>query len=194
MLDGKVDNLPEHAFFYAGGIDEVSENAEKMASDRLSDGKHRAVQADHAHAARLRRRRRAGDCGDDRRRGGHPAAARAVSGRAQARVVYAPTSSRRHTQRLELATGEGFMQALPDRVTVLVDEALRFEDVDVARPARSWHARPTAEQPHRFRQRQAAPDRPLGFTVKAEASPVKAAWLASLAHACSWTFPANDRS
>ena len=34
--------------------------------------------------------------------------------------------------RLELATGEGFMQALPDRVTVLIDEALRFEDVDVA--------------------------------------------------------------
>ena len=36
-------------------------------------------------------------------------------------------------QRLELACGEGFMQALPDRVTVLVDEALRFEDVDVAK-------------------------------------------------------------
>lgn len=35
-------------------------------------------------------------------------------------------------KRLELATGEGFMQALPDRVTVLIDEALRFEDVDVA--------------------------------------------------------------
>jgi F-type H+-transporting ATPase subunit epsilon len=35
-------------------------------------------------------------------------------------------------QRLELATGEGFMQALPDGVTVLVDEALRFEAVDVA--------------------------------------------------------------
>jgi F-type H+-transporting ATPase subunit epsilon len=34
--------------------------------------------------------------------------------------------------RLELATSDGFMQALPDRVTVLVDEALRFEDVDVA--------------------------------------------------------------
>jgi F-type H+-transporting ATPase subunit epsilon len=34
--------------------------------------------------------------------------------------------------RLELATGEGFMQALPDRVTVLVDEALHFEDVDVS--------------------------------------------------------------
>ena len=34
--------------------------------------------------------------------------------------------------RLELATGEGFLQALPDRVTVLVDEALHFEDVDVA--------------------------------------------------------------
>ncbi|HEY1655045.1 MAG TPA: ATP synthase F1 subunit epsilon [Candidatus Tumulicola sp.] len=35
--------------------------------------------------------------------------------------------------RLELATGEGFMQALPDRITVLVDEALRFEDVDVGK-------------------------------------------------------------
>jgi F-type H+-transporting ATPase subunit epsilon len=34
--------------------------------------------------------------------------------------------------RLEMATGEGFIQALPDRVTVLVDEALRFEDVDVS--------------------------------------------------------------
>jgi F-type H+-transporting ATPase subunit epsilon len=34
--------------------------------------------------------------------------------------------------RLELATSEGFMQALPDRVTVLVDEALRFEEVVVA--------------------------------------------------------------
>jgi F-type H+-transporting ATPase subunit epsilon len=34
--------------------------------------------------------------------------------------------------RLELATSEGFMQALPDRVTVLVDEAVRFEDVVVA--------------------------------------------------------------
>ena len=35
--------------------------------------------------------------------------------------------------RLEMATSEGFMQALPDRVTVLIDEALRFEDVDVAK-------------------------------------------------------------
>jgi len=34
--------------------------------------------------------------------------------------------------RLELATGEGFMQAFPDRITVLVDEAVRFEDVVVA--------------------------------------------------------------
>jgi len=36
------------------------------------------------------------------------------------------------TSRLEMATGEGFMQALPDGVTILVDRALRFEDVDVA--------------------------------------------------------------
>jgi F-type H+-transporting ATPase subunit epsilon len=36
------------------------------------------------------------------------------------------------SSRLELATSEGFMQALPDRVTVLVDEALAFDDVVVA--------------------------------------------------------------
>jgi len=46
----------------------------------------------------------------------------------RANVVQEGSSSR-----LELATGEGFMQALPDRVTVLVDDALRFEDVDVAK-------------------------------------------------------------
>jgi F-type H+-transporting ATPase subunit epsilon len=34
--------------------------------------------------------------------------------------------------RLELATSAGFMQALPDRVTVLVDEALAFDEVVVA--------------------------------------------------------------
>ena len=34
--------------------------------------------------------------------------------------------------RLELATSEGFMQAFPDRIAVLVDEAVRFEDVVVA--------------------------------------------------------------
>jgi F-type H+-transporting ATPase subunit beta len=30
VLDGKVDHLPEQAFFSAGGIDEVKENAEKL--------------------------------------------------------------------------------------------------------------------------------------------------------------------
>ncbi len=33
--------------------------------------------------------------------------------------------------RLELATSDGFMQALPDGVTILVDQAVRFEEVDV---------------------------------------------------------------
>jgi F-type H+-transporting ATPase subunit epsilon len=37
------------------------------------------------------------------------------------------------SERLERATGPGFIQALPDGVTVLVDEAVRFEDVDVAK-------------------------------------------------------------
>jgi F0F1-type ATP synthase epsilon subunit len=36
------------------------------------------------------------------------------------------------SKRLELATAEGFMQALPDRVTVLVDRALAYDEVDVA--------------------------------------------------------------
>jgi F-type H+-transporting ATPase subunit epsilon len=40
------------------------------------------------------------------------------------------------TSRLELATSEGFMQALPDRVTVLVDGAVRFEDVVIAETRR----------------------------------------------------------
>jgi F-type H+-transporting ATPase subunit epsilon len=42
------------------------------------------------------------------------------------------TDAQGTSSRLELATSEGFMQALPDRVTVLVDEALRFEEVVVA--------------------------------------------------------------
>lgn len=37
------------------------------------------------------------------------------------------------SRRLELATGEGFMQALPDRITVLVDEALTFDEIEVAK-------------------------------------------------------------
>ncbi|GAC1659793.1 MAG: F0F1 ATP synthase subunit beta [Vulcanimicrobiaceae bacterium] len=32
VLDGKVDDLPEQAFFYAGSIDEVKETAEKMGA------------------------------------------------------------------------------------------------------------------------------------------------------------------
>ena len=36
-------------------------------------------------------------------------------------------------KRSELATNEGFMQALPDGVTVLVDEALGRDDIDVSK-------------------------------------------------------------
>ena len=48
-------------------------------------------------------------------------------------VLRANVAENGTSRRLELATGEGFMQALPERVTVLVDEALAFEDVVVAR-------------------------------------------------------------
>ncbi len=37
------------------------------------------------------------------------------------------------SKRLELATGEGFLQALPDRVTVLVDAAYEENEVDIDR-------------------------------------------------------------
>ncbi len=55
------------------------------------------------------------------------------------------------TKRLELATSAGFMQALPDRVTVLVDEALLYNEVDIAAAKRDLDA---ASQ----RQRDAAGD------------------------------------
>jgi F-type H+-transporting ATPase subunit epsilon len=34
-------------------------------------------------------------------------------------------------RRLTLATNEGFLQALPNRITILVDQALDFESIDV---------------------------------------------------------------
>ncbi len=37
------------------------------------------------------------------------------------------------TERLELATAAGFLQALPDRVTALVDSAFTFEEIDVTK-------------------------------------------------------------
>ena len=63
--------------------------------------------------------------------------------------------------RLELATSEGFMQAFPDRVTVLVDEAVRFEQVVVAetREQRSEameRQRAAADDPTLWAREQAA--------------------------------------
>lgn len=36
------------------------------------------------------------------------------------------------TKRLELACGEGFLQAVPDKVTVLADAALERDEIDIA--------------------------------------------------------------
>jgi F-type H+-transporting ATPase subunit epsilon len=62
------------------------------------------------------------------------------------------------SRRLELATSEGFMQALPDRVTVLVDEALAFEDVDVEEARRDLAAaterQKATSDPHAFEREQ----------------------------------------
>ncbi|HET9096006.1 MAG TPA: ATP synthase F1 subunit epsilon [Candidatus Baltobacteraceae bacterium] len=65
-------------------------------------------------------------------------------------------------KRLELATSEGFMQALPDRVIVLVDDALTFEEVDVAGArselAEATERQKTAAEPHVFAREQAIID------------------------------------
>ncbi len=65
-------------------------------------------------------------------------------------------------KRLELATGEGFMQALPDRVTVLVDEALTFEEVNVAQArtelAEATERQKAAGEPHVFAREQSIID------------------------------------
>ncbi len=58
------------------------------------------------------------------------------------------------SSRLELATREGFIRALPDRVTVLVDEALRSEQVVV--PKAQQELRGAME-----RQKAAGADREL---------------------------------
>lgn len=65
-------------------------------------------------------------------------------------------------RRLELATSEGFMQALPDRVTVLVDDALTFEEVDVAAAraelAEAAERQKAAAEPHVAAREQAVID------------------------------------
>ena len=43
--------------------------------------------------------------------------------------------------RIELATGEGFLQALPDKITVLTDAALAANEVDVAATAKNSRRR-----------------------------------------------------
>ncbi|HZT12545.1 MAG TPA: ATP synthase F1 subunit epsilon [Candidatus Baltobacteraceae bacterium] len=65
-------------------------------------------------------------------------------------------------RRMELATSEGFMQALPDRVTVLVDQALAFEEVDVAKAradlAEATERQKAAADAQSFAREQAAID------------------------------------
>jgi F-type H+-transporting ATPase subunit epsilon len=65
--------------------------------------------------------------------------------------------------RLEFATGEGFMQALPDGVTILVDAAVGFDDVDVADVREELQAaierqKAAGDDPERYAREQAAID------------------------------------
>jgi F-type H+-transporting ATPase subunit epsilon len=68
-----------------------------------------------------------------------------------------------HSKRLEFATSEGFMQALPDRVTVLVDAALTEDQIDAATARKELEAaterqRGTAPQTLAYQREQAAID------------------------------------
>jgi F-type H+-transporting ATPase subunit epsilon len=47
-------------------------------------------------------------------------------------VLRANVREGNETKRLELATGEGFLQALPGKITILTDAALAPADIDVA--------------------------------------------------------------
>src|SRR5580658_11028260 len=55
-------------------------------------------------------------------------------------VLRANVADGDHTKRLEFATSEGFLQALPDRVTILVDAALLREEIDPALARRDLDA------------------------------------------------------
>jgi F-type H+-transporting ATPase subunit epsilon len=50
------------------------------------------------------------------------------------------------TRRLELATSEGFVQALPDKVTVLADAAFAAEDIDIAQTRADFAAAVEAQK------------------------------------------------
>ena len=51
------------------------------------------------------------------------------------------------SKRLELATSEGFMQALPGKVTILADAALSRDEIDVARRAPTSKPRQKSRKP-----------------------------------------------
>lgn len=85
----------------------------------------------------------------------------------RANVVRQPFDSARDDKgagaasRLELATSDGFMQALPEGVTILVDEAVRFEEVDVAEAREELQAaierqRAAGDDPELYAREQAA--------------------------------------
>jgi hypothetical protein len=115
VLDGKLDDLPEQAFYMVGGIDEVKANAEKLRPTR-KHGKDVPFRLITPVAVAFE-----GDAelvigvGTEGEEGILPSHAPFLTalrpGILRANVVDGGAS-----KRLEFATSEGFMQALPDRV------------------------------------------------------------------------------
>ena len=70
------------------------------------------------------------------------------------------------TKRLELACGEGFLQAVPDKVTVLADAALERDEIDIAAARADLQAAQDehkAAGPGEDRLRASPPDRRTGL-------------------------------
>lgn len=78
-------------------------------------------------------------------------------------VLRANVADGEGSRRLEFATSEGFLQALPDRVTVLVDAALTRDQVDAEQARRDLEAalerqKPLAPQTPEYAREQYAID------------------------------------
>jgi F-type H+-transporting ATPase subunit epsilon len=78
-------------------------------------------------------------------------------------VLRANVADGEGSRRLEFATSEGFLQALPDRVTLLVDAALTRDEVDAEQARRDLEAalerqKPLAPQTPEYAREQYAID------------------------------------
>ena len=130
ILEGKTDTLPEQAFFLAGTIDDVRENAEKL--------ERRLIDADPARDRDARAPRVYEDEVDSvivpghRGRARHPAAPRAA---AVDRSASASCAIRKGGAEESFAIVGGFVQVRPDKVVVMAETADLASEIDLEKAA-----------------------------------------------------------